>query len=391
MPATLSILRRLLCLLLLITLWSQASGQANVTVSGTVKDAGTGETLIGVTVYAKGPTGSTGLTTNAYGYYSLSLPPGPTTLTVSYIGYKTQTFPLTLTTSQKLDIQLHDETKDLQEVVVSENRPQDNVQQVGMSVNQLSIKTIKSIPALLGEVDVIRSLQTLPGVTTGGEGGVGFNVRGGASDQNLIIQDEANVYNASHLFGFFSVFNPDAVKDVKLYKGGIPAQYGGRLSSVLDVRLKEGNTKKLTINGGIGLVSSRLTIEAPLIKDRSSFIVSARRSYADLFLKASPTLKDNSLYFYDLTAKWNYRINQNNTVYASGYFGKDNFGFGSVFGLNWGNATGTGRWNHVFNPKLFANPPANVRTNIVNTVTGGKKAAGYFFGSAVVSRAVVVK
>ena len=328
---------------------------ARATLSGTIRDAQNGESLIGVTVYARNPATSAGITTNAYGFYSLSLPPGSFTLTVSYIGFTTQTIPITVSTNQKLDIQLHDEAKALQEVTVSESRPQDNVQQVGMSVNTLSIKTIKSMPALLGEVDVVRSLLSLPGVTSVGEGGVGFNVRGGATDQNLIIQDEASVYNASHLFGFFSVFNPDAVKDVKLYKGGIPAQYGGRLSSVLDVRLKEGNAKKLTINGGIGLVSSRLTIEAPIIKDKSSFIISARRSYADLFLKVSPTLKDNSLYFYDLTAKWNYTINQNNTVYASGYFGKDNFGFGSVFGLNWGNATGTLRWNHVYNSKLFAN------------------------------------
>lgn len=346
---------RTLLPLFTLLLTSVAFGQIRITLSGTVKDAKNGESLIGVTVYAKSATGNAGVTTNAYGFYSLSLPPGATTLTVSYVGYQPQTFPLTLSASQKLDVQLSEDAKELQEVVVSQARPQDNVQGVGMSVNRLDIKTIKAMPALLGEVDVVRSLLALPGVTSVGEGGVGFNVRGGAIDQNLIIQDEANVYNASHLFGFYSVFNPDAVKDVKLFKGGIPAQYGGRLSSVLDVRLKEGNAKKFTVSGGIGLVSSRLTIEAPLVKDKSSFIVSARRSYADLFLKASPTLKDNHLYFYDLTAKWNYTLNDRNTVYASGYFGRDDFGFGNLFGLGWGNATGTLRWNHVYNPRLFAN------------------------------------
>ncbi|WP_077921909.1 TonB-dependent receptor [Spirosoma sordidisoli] len=340
---------------LLCCLTDGALGQVKFTLSGTIRDAQNGESLIGVTVYAKGAAGTVGVTTNAYGFYSLSLPPGPVTVTISYVGYSPQIMSLTVSASQKLDVQLRDESKELQEVVVSQTRAQDNVQQVGMSVNRLDIKTIKSIPALLGEVDVVRSLMSLPGVASVGEGGVGFNVRGGAADQNLIIQDEANVYNASHLFGFYSVFNPDAVKDVKLFKGGIPAQYGGRLSSVLDVRLKEGNAKKFSVNGGIGLVSSRLTLEGPIVKDKSSFIISGRRSYADLFLKASPTLRENSLYFYDLTAKWNYTINQNNTLYASGYFGKDNFGFGSVFGLNWGNATGTLRWNHVYTPKLFAN------------------------------------
>jgi hypothetical protein len=235
----------------------QAQTQPRFTISGTIKDAKNGETLIGVTAFAKNTSSTAGITTNAYGFYSLSLPPGSFTLTVSYIGFATQTIPVTVSSdNQKLDIQLREDTKDLQEITITGSRPQDNVQQIGMSVNRLDIKTIKAIPALLGEVDVIRSLLSLPGVTSVGEGGVGFNVRGGASDQNLIIQDEANVYNASHLFGFYSVFNPDAVKDVKLYKGGIPAQYGGRLSSVLDVRLKEGNAKKFTVNGGIGLVSS---------------------------------------------------------------------------------------------------------------------------------------
>jgi hypothetical protein len=222
-------------------------------------------------------------------------------------------------------------------------------------VNRLDVKTIKTMPALLGEVDVIRSIQMLPGVTTVGEGAAGFNVRGGSIDQNLILLDEAPVYNSSHLFGFFSVFNPDAVKDVKLLKGGIPAQYGGRLSSLLDVRMKDGNSKNMAFSGGIGTVSSRFAVEGPLVKDKSSFIIAGRRTYGDLFLKLSPEFKDNQLYFYDLSTKVNYTINDKNRIYLSGYFGRDVFKLGEDASMNWGNATGTFRWNHLFNARLFSN------------------------------------
>ena len=222
-------------------------------------------------------------------------------------------------------------------------------------VKNSTIKTIKKIPALLGEVDIIRGIQLLPGVSTVGEGAQGFNVRGGGVDQNLVLLDEAPVFNSSHLFGFFSVFNPDAVKDVKLIKGGIPAQYGGRLSSILDVRLNEGNNKKLTVNGGIGLIFSRLTIEAPIVKDKCSFIIAGRRSYIDFLAKPflRKDLKKSKFYFYDLTAKINYIINDKNRVYASGYIGRDVFSSG--FKSNWGNTTTTIRWNHLFNQKLFLN------------------------------------
>ena len=324
-----------------------------VTVNGYVRDAASGEALIGATVFVKEL--ATGTATNGYGFYSLTLPPGDYLFTYRYLGYASQDNPLALTANLTHDVNLSDERVRMEEVVVTGDKPDGNVKNTEMSVNKLDIRTIRMMPALLGEVDVVRSIQLLPGVSTVGEGASGFNVRGGGVDQNLILLDEAPVYNSSHLFGFFSVFNPDAVKDIKLLKGGIPAQYGGRLSSLLDVRMKEGNSKRFTGSGGIGTVSSRLTIEAPLIKDKSSFIVAARRSYADLFLKFNPDQANNQAYFYDLSAKVNYTINENNKVYASGYFGKDVFKFGDEFRTDWGNATATVRWNHLFSKRLFAN------------------------------------
>ena len=346
-------------------LWAQTSQnavarpahQANSTVSGYIKDAANGEKLIGVSVYVK-ETG-TGAVTNDYGFYAIPLPPGTYTLVLSYIGYAKQTKVVELSDGNvRLDFELKDEGKQLQEVVVSTKREDDNVKNIEMSVNRIDVKTLRRIPALLGEVDVIRSIQLLPGVSTVGEGATGFNVRGGSIDQNLVLLDEAPVYNSSHLFGFFSVFNPDAVKDVKLIKGGIPANYGGRIASILDVRLKEGNAKKTEVNGGIGAIFSRLSFESPLFNGKGSFIVAARRSYADVlaqpFLKSD--LKGSKFYFYDLTAKANYRINDRNTVFLSGYFGRDVFG--ADFGFNWGSATASARWNHVFSDRLFLNTTA---------------------------------
>jgi hypothetical protein len=262
-----------------------------------------------------------------------------------------------LSTDLKLDIQLAEEGLQLQEVIITGDRPEDNVENLAMSVNKLDIKTIKQIPALLGEVDVIRSIQLLPGITTVGEGATGYNARGGSIDQNLVLQDEAPVFNSSHLFGFFSVFNPDAVKDVKLLKGGIPSQYGGRLSSILDVHLKEGNNKKFEANGGIGAIFSRLTLEAPIVKNKASFIVAARRSYIDILAKPFLTgsLSGSKFYFYDLTGKVNWQISPNDQVYLSAYLGRDVFNASNVFGSNWGNATTTLRWNHIFGDKLFSN------------------------------------
>ncbi|MHB8260625.1 MAG: TonB-dependent receptor [Bacteroidia bacterium] len=329
-------------------------------VSGYVKDAKNGEMLIGVSVYEKGTTN--GVSTNVYGFYSLMLPASKHTIMVSYMGYATQSMEVDLTDKNfKHNVDLAEADNTLNEVVISSEREDHNVKSVEMSVAKLDIKQIKRIPALLGEVDIIRALQLLPGVTTMGEGASGINVRGGNIDQNLILLDEAPVYNASHLFGFFSIFNPDAVKDVKLIKGGIPSQYGGRLSSILDIRMKEGNSKKLQINGGIGTIFSRLSIEGPIIKDKMSFIVAARRSYIDILAKPIlekklPNLGNLTFNFYDLTAKVNYRVNEKNNLFLSGYLGQDNFGAG--FSFKYGNATTSLRWNHLFNDKLFLNTTA---------------------------------
>lgn len=336
---------------------SRPAAQANSTVSGYIKDAANGEGLIGVSVYVR-ETG-TGAVTNNYGFYAVPVPPGTYNLVISYVGYQKQTKVVQLLDKNiRLDLELAEEGKQLQEVSVSAKREDDNVRNIEMSVNRIDVKTLQRIPALLGEVDVVRSIQLLPGVSTVGEGATGFNVRGGSIDQNLVLLDEAPVYNSSHLFGFFSVFNPDAVKDVKLIKGGIPANYGGRIASILDVRLKEGNAKKPELNGGIGLIFSRLSYERPLFKGKGSFIVAARRSYADIlaqpFLRGD--LKGSKFYFYDLTAKANYHINDRNTVFLSGYFGRDVFG--ADFGFNWGNTTASARWNHVFSDKLFLNTTA---------------------------------
>jgi hypothetical protein len=323
-----------------------------LTVSGYVKDAKNGEGLVGASVYVKEL--SSGNSTNIYGFYSITVPVGKYTIVFSSVGYQkiSKTVELTLT-NQTLNLEMKEEGKELDEVVVSAKREDDNVKSLEMSVNKIDIKAIKKIPALLGEVDLVRAIQLLPGVTTVGEGASGFNVRGGGVDQNLVLLDDAPVYNSSHLFGFFSVFNPDAVKDVKLIKGGIPAQYGGRASSILDVRLKEGNSKQLEINGGIGAIFSRISIEAPIIKDKASFIVAARRSYIDVLAKPFLTGNnaDTKFSFYDLTAKVNYNIDQKNTIFLSGYFGRDVFG--NQFGFNWGNTTLSARWNHIFSNKLF--------------------------------------
>ncbi|MBA4239993.1 MAG: hypothetical protein C0448_04675 [Sphingobacteriaceae bacterium] len=343
-------------LLFLICSFYNTKAQDKFTVSGYAKDAKNGEALIGVTVYKKNS--QMGTSTNVYGFYSLTLPKGQDTIVFSFMGYKTVFMPVDLSSNKTVSLEMAEEGKELEEVVVSSEKEDKNVKSMEMSVAKLDIKQIQKMPALLGEVDIIKSIQLLPGVTTVGEGASGFNVRGGNIDQNLVLMDEAPVYNSSHLFGFFSIFNPDAVKDVKLIKGGIPAQYGGRASSVLDIRMKEGNSKKLEVNGGLGTIFSRLSIEAPLLKDKASFIIAGRRSYIDVLAKPfiaqqQPNLKDAKFYFYDLTAKFNWRVNDKNTVFASGYLGRDVFGAG--FKFNWGNTTATLRWNHIFNSKLFMN------------------------------------
>jgi hypothetical protein len=345
---------RILKCLLLALISLPALAQTRHSVSGYVKDNSNGEGLIGVSVYVR--EAETGVVTNPYGFYSLTLPDGKYTLVFTYIGYQKVTRELVLDGDKTVSIEMSDESNQLSEVTISTQKEDENVRSIEMSVNKVEMKTIRKMPALLGEVDLIRSIQLLPGVTTVGEGASGFNVRGGDVSQNLVLLDEAPVYNSSHLFGFFSVFNPDAVKDVKLIKGGIPAQYGGRISSILDVRMKEGNAKKREINGGIGSIFSRLTYEQPFAKGKGSFIVAGRRSYIDILAKPflNSDLKDSKFYFYDLTAKVNYQLGNKDTFYASGYFGKDVFG-GGDFGFGWGNKTATARWNHIFSNKLFMN------------------------------------
>jgi hypothetical protein len=331
-----------------------AFSQTNYVISGHIKDSKNGESIIGATAYVKEL--NKGTVSNEYGFYSLSLPAGNYTLVFSFVGFQSKIVAVDLNKNQKLEIELKESQIDLNEVTVTEKREEENIKNIEMSVNKMDIKTIGKVPALLGEVDVIRTIQLLPGVSTVGEGASGFNVRGGGIDQNLVLLDEAPVYNSSHLFGFFSVFNPDAVSDVKLIKGGIPSKYGGRISSILDVRMKEGNSKKLGLQGGIGAIFSRLTLEAPIVKDKGSFILAARRSYIDVLAKPFLTddLKSSKFNFYDLTAKANYTINEKNRLFLSGYFGRDVFGApGFIF--NWGNSTATLRWNHLYSDKLFMN------------------------------------
>jgi len=329
--------------------------QDKVTLSGYLYDASNGESLIGATIYV--PELSTGAVSNVYGFYSLTLPSGSYQVEYRYIGFETVVKELDLSVNQRLDIELIGEKQLLKEIVITDEVEDLNVSGIQMGTHGMNINTIQSIPAFMGEVDVLKSIQFLPGVSTVGEGASGFNVRGGGVGQNLILLDEAPVYNASHMLGFFSVFNPDAVKDIKLIKGGIPAQYGGRIASILDIRMKEGNSKKLAVNGGVGTIFSRISIEGPLKKDKASFMVAARRSYADAMAKIFTSVLDDgaALNFYDLTLKTNYNISKRNRIYLSGYFGRDKFKFDEAQGFNWGNSTGTLRWNHIFNQRLFSN------------------------------------
>lgn len=324
------------------------------TLSGYITDNENGEYLPGATVYISNL--KKGTASNIYGYYSISLKPEKYQVIYSYVGYSDITIELNLTSDTSINIELIPSAKNLDEVEITGEAVNDNITTSQMSVNKIDSKTIKAIPALLGEVDLVKALQLLPGVKFAAEGSSGISVRGGSPDQNLILLDEANVYNAGHLLGFFSVFNNDAVKSVELYKGDLPAKYGGRLASLVDIRMKDGNSKQFHGNGGIGIISSRLMLEGPIAKDKASFMVAGRRSYADLFLMFSrdEDLKGNSLYFYDLNGKVNYRINQKNQLYLSGYYGKDVFK-NDFFKMNWGNATGTLRWNHIFDEKLFSN------------------------------------
>lgn len=320
-------------------------------LSGYVRDNETGEDLIGVSIRQQN--GTAGAITNVYGFYSLTVPKGEVTLLVSYVGYEPLSISVDMTNDLRQNFKLIPSIEQLNEVVITGEKDNGNIENNEMSVATVKPKTIKEVPAVLGEADVIWSIQLLPGVTSASEGSSGFNVRGGSADQNLILLDEGIIYNSSHLFGLFSVINPDAIKDVKLYKGGIPARYGGRASSVLDIRQREGNNKSFSGSAGVSLVSAKAMIEGPIYKDKSSYMVAARRSYGDALLRAMG--EKNTAYFYDLNVKANYTINDNNRVFLSGYFGRDKFEISGVLGNSWGNTTSTIRWNHLFSDKLFAN------------------------------------
>jgi hypothetical protein len=327
--------------------------QEKFTLSGTISDTNSNETLIGVNITI--PELKIGAITNEYGFYSITFPKGIYKVQISAIGYKTVEESINLNKNTKTNFKLTSNETALKEVVILDTKNATVIRKPEMSVNKLSISTIKKMPVVLGEVDVLKSILLLPGVTSAGEGASGFNVRGGGADQNLILLDEATIFNSSHVFGLFSVFNPDAIKDLKLYKGGIPARFGGRASSVLDVYQKDGSSKEFHVNGGIGLISSRILMEGPIEKDKGSFLIAARRSYADLFLKLSEKQKNNAAYFYDLNTKLSYKLNPNNNLYLSGYFGRDVFSLNKSFTNTYGNSTLNVRWNHLFSDKLFSN------------------------------------
>tara|TARA_B110000263_G_scaffold115626_1_gene100779 strand:- start:24 stop:2405 length:2382 start_codon:yes stop_codon:yes gene_type:complete len=343
--------------------------QTNYTISGYVQDNESGENLIGVSIYDKNT--FKGTVTNQYGFYSLTLGQGKYDITFSFIGLESVTKNITLSKDVRINISLESNSILTDEVIVTGEKLDKNVTSSNMSQVKIEVNNIKQLPVIFGEVDVLKSAQLLPGITSNGEGSSGLYVRGGGPDQNLILLDEAVVYNASHLFGFFSVFNADAIKDINIIKGGMPAEYGGRLSSVLDITMKDGNNKKYELDGGLGLLSSRLTLQGPIQKNKSSFIISSRRTYIDVLSKPFLNKIDpetgepnafagSGYYFYDLTTKINYRISDKDRLYLSGYFGRDVFSFvnsdnGFAIEIPWGNATGSLRWNHLFNDKLFMN------------------------------------
>ena len=340
---------------LFLILFNSIPAQEKFTINGHIRDAETGEELIGTTIYIESL--KAGTSTNVYGFYSLTMPAGIYDIRYGRIGYETKKIEVNLTEDIRKDIELQIKPVEVLPTTVTAEMDDENIQLPEMSTIKINPVKLRSIPILFGEQDLLKTIQLMPGVQAAGEGNSGFFVRGGGADQNLILLDEAIVYNSSHLLGFFSVFNSDAVKDAKLIKGAGSTEYGGRLSSVLDIRMKEGNSKKFTYSGGIGLIASRLTIEGPIKKDVCSFIVSGRRTYADLFLKLSDNedIRKSKLYFYDLNTKLNYRLGKNDRLFVSGYFGKDVLGYKDEFGIDWGNSTATLRWNHLFNKKLFSN------------------------------------
>jgi hypothetical protein len=347
---------KIIILLFILFDLTYAHAQKKFVVSGTISDAATGESLTGATVFVE-DTPATGCISNSYGFYSLTVPAGSYRLRFQYVGYDPRVVPLNINKNIKLDIELHEKSYEIGSILVTGERADKNVKSVEMGNIQMAPDQIDNIPVIFGEPDVLKTIQLTPGVKPAGEGNSGFHVRGGGIDQNLILIDEAPVYSASHLLGFFSVFNSEALKNVSLIKGSVPAKYGGRASSVLDIQMKEGSLKDFGVSGNVGLISSNITIEGPLAKEKSSFIISGRRTYADLFLNFSndDDIRNSHLYFYDLNLKTNYKINSNNRIYLSGYLGRDDFGYKDDFSFDWGSITGTFRWNHIFNDRLFAN------------------------------------
>lgn len=346
--------------LFLITFFSLTTffswSQTKFTISGTVTDSLKGEEIIDATIKIVGT--NNGVRTNEYGFYSISLPKGNYTISYSVVGYSSKEVLLDLSENKRINMQLislSEKYKTLNEIKVTAKKQDQNITDPLMGVERLNPNAIAKIPVIFGEKDIIKTMQLLPGVKSAGEGNSGFYVRGGSADQNLILLDEAPVYNASHLLGFFSTFNSDAIKDAVLYKGNQTANFGGRLSSVLDIKMNEGNSNRYNVSGGIGLIASRLNAEGPIVKDKASFLISGRRTYADVFLGLSDQFKGNTLYFYDLNAKLNYRLNTKNRLFLSGYFGRDKLGLGTQFGIDWGNATGTVRWNRIISGKWFSN------------------------------------
>lgn len=357
-------MKTLITVFIFVLFYSFSPAQDKFTISGYVTDITSGEMMLSATVYVKEL--KIGTITNNYGFYSLTLPKGEYALSFSYVGYTTMEIKVKLLQNTHMNEALQPVVLEAKEVEIISKKKNDNVQNTDVGKIELDLEKTKSLPAFMGEVDILKTLQLLPGVESAGEGTSGFYVRGGGADQNLILLDEATVFNSGHLFGFFSIFNSDAVKDMTLYKGGMPANYGGRLSSVVDVTMKDGNNKQYHVEGGIGLIASRLTIEGPIVPDKSSFIISARRTYIDILVKPFETgsrFAGSGYYFYDLNAKINYKFSDKDKIYLSGYFGRDVFSFNSPtsdFGakIPWGNATTTLRWNHLFNDKLFLNTTA---------------------------------
>ncbi len=362
-------------LLLFPFFWNFISAQNNFTLSGTMRDGKNGEAMIEASIVVKELPGI-GANSNAYGFYSLTIPEGKYTFSFRYMGYESKDTLIDLHQNVKLNVDIFERATSLKGVVINAEAANNNVISTQMSVEKINVKEVSAIPVFFGEKDILKTIQLLPGIKGVSEGNSGFYVRGGGADQNLILLDEANVYNPSHLLGFFSVFNSDAIKDVTIYKGGIPAEYGGRISSVLDIKMNDGNNKEYKVTGGVGLIASRLTFEGPIKKGKGSFVISGRRTYADLFLKilGPKNIRGTQLYFYDFNMKANYELGAKDRIFLSGYFGKDNFSFSNntasnrSFGINWGNVTGTLRWNHLFNSKLFLNSSliySNYANNIV--------------------------